>query len=57
MLLRELGIPSHRVVKGFKVSLTSAIREQIHAVARAYRAASIMDGVVRCGHCQQHSVK
>ena len=57
MLLRELGIPSHRVVKGFKVSLSSAIREQIHAVARAYRAASIMEGVVRCGHCQPHRVR
>jgi hypothetical protein len=57
MLLRELGIQSRRVVRGFKVSLTDQVRDQIHAVARAYRAASVMDGVARCSHCAAQSVK
>ena len=48
MLLRELGIPSRRTAKGFKVSLTQAVREQIQAVARAYLAASVVDEVMHC---------
>ena len=56
MLLRELGIPSRRTAKGFKVSLTEAVRGQIHAVARAYLAASVVDGVMRCSHSPAHSV-
>ena len=57
MLLRELGIPSRRMAKGFKVSLTQAVREQIQAVARAYLAASVVDGVMRCSYSPAQSVK
>ena len=56
MLLRELGIPSRRTAKGFKVSLTQAVREQIQAVARAYLAASVVDGVMRCRYSPAQSV-
>jgi hypothetical protein len=52
LLLRVLGIQGKRVVKGYKVSLTEAIRQQIHRVADAYGVAAARDGVVRCGNCK-----
>ena len=57
MLLRELGIPSRRTAKGFKVSLTEAVRDQIHAMARAYLAASVVDGVMHCSYSRAQRVK
>ena len=49
LLLRGLGIYGARVVKGYKISLTDAAREQIHRVAEAYQVISTKDGVARCG--------
>lgn len=50
-VLRDLGIRAQRVTAGYKVLLSDAIREKIHAIAKSYRALSLQDGVVRCGHC------
>jgi hypothetical protein len=52
LLLRLLGIQGKRTVQGYKVSLTEAIRQQIHRVAEAYGVAAARDGVVRCGNCK-----
>jgi hypothetical protein len=51
LLLRALGIHGGRVVKGYRVLLTDAVREQIHRVADAYRVVSVQDGIARCRHC------
>ena len=45
LLLRALGIHGQRVVKGYKVSLTDGVREQIHRVAEAYQVVALQDGV------------
>jgi hypothetical protein len=50
-LLGDLGIFGERVTKGYKITLTNAVREQIHQLARAYQVPSAQDGVSRCGHC------
>jgi hypothetical protein len=50
-LLRALGIHGERVVKGYRISLTTAVRERIHSIAKAYRVMSITDGVARCAQC------
>ena len=50
-LLRALGIHGRRVVKGYRILLTGAVREQIHRIARAYQVLSVQDGVARCRHC------
>ena len=50
-LLRALGIHGRRVVKGYRIVLTDAVRKQIHGVARAYQVGAILDGVKRCDHC------
>jgi hypothetical protein len=50
-LLRALGVHSERVVKGYKISLIDAVREQIHRVAKSYRVVSTQDGIARCHHC------
>ena len=52
LLLRALGIHAERVVKGYKVSLTDGVREQIHRVAEAYEVVAVQDGVARCDHCR-----
>jgi hypothetical protein len=52
LLLRTLGIHGERVVKGYRVSLTDAVRERIHRVATAYRVISTKDGVARCADCK-----
>ena len=52
LLLRALGIHGERVVKGYKVSLTDGVREQIHRVAEAYQVVAVQDGVARCAHCR-----
>lgn len=51
LLLRALGIHAERVVRGFKVSLTNLVREQIHRVAKSYQVVSTQDGIVRCNYC------
>jgi hypothetical protein len=51
LLLRALGIHGQRVVKGYRILLTDAVREQIHRIARAYQVLSVQDGVARCRHC------
>lgn len=51
LLLRALGIHSERVVKGYRVSLIDAVREQIHRVAKSYRVVSTQDGIARCHLC------
>ena len=56
LLLRDLGIRGERVVKGYKVSLTDAVREQIHRLAEAYQVVSTQDGVARCSHCRVEKV-
>ena len=50
-LLSNLGVNGRRVTKGYKISLTDSIREQIHRIARAYQVASVQDGIARCRHC------
>lgn len=55
LLLRALGIHAERVVKGYRVSLTDAIRERIHRVAEAYQVVPTKDGVARCVHCKVES--
>ena len=52
LLLRALGIHGERVVKGYKVSLTDGVREQIHRVAEAYQVVAVQDGISRCAHCR-----
>jgi hypothetical protein len=56
LLLRALGIHGDRVVKGYKVSLIDAVREQIHRVAEAYQVIPAKDGVARCPHCRVRKV-
>ena len=51
LLLRALGLQGHRVVKGYKISLTNSVRERIHRIATSYRVHSVQDGVARCGQC------
>jgi hypothetical protein len=51
LLLRALGIPSQRVVKGYCILLTNAVREQIHGIALAYHVPSMRDGAARCRDC------
>ncbi len=51
LLLRALGIHAHRVVKGYRVSLTDDVREQIHHIAKAYKVLSMQDGIARCPQC------
>jgi hypothetical protein len=51
LLLRALGIHGHRVVKGYRISLTGGVREQIHRVAGAHQVLSLQDGIVRCPQC------
>ena len=51
LLLRALGIHGQRVVKGYRISLTDEVREQIHRIAGAYRVFSVQDGLARCRHC------
>lgn len=50
-LLGDVGISGERVTKGYKITLTGAVREQIHQLARAYQVISVQDGVSRCEHC------
>ena len=52
-LLSELGIHRERVVQGYKIGLTKAVREQIHQLASAYRVLSVEDGVRRCPFCAE----
>ena len=56
LLLRALGIHGQRVVKGYRVSLTDAVREQIHRVANAYQVISTQDGIARCAYCRVEKV-
>ena len=51
LLLRGLGIKGRRVVRGYRISLTDAVREKIHRVAQAYQVAPMKDGIARCSHC------
>jgi hypothetical protein len=51
LLLRALGIHGERVVKGYKISLTDGVREQIYRVAKSYQVVPTQDGIVRCKHC------
>ena len=51
LLLRALGIHGRRVVQGYRILLTDAVREQIHGIARAYQVLSAQDGVPGCRHC------
>lgn len=51
LLLRALGISGQRVVKGYRISLTDGVREQIHSVARAYQVLSLQDGIAWCPQC------
>jgi hypothetical protein len=52
LLLRALGIRGERVVRGYKVSLTDAVRGQIHRLAEAYQVVPTQDGVARCSYCR-----
>lgn len=52
-LLGDVGIFRDRVTKGYKITLTDAVREQIHQLASAYQVLSVQDGVRRCGHCSK----
>lgn len=50
--LKELGIPAHRVTKGFRVELDDTARRRIHQVAAAYRVLSMQPATVRCELCE-----
>jgi hypothetical protein len=51
LLLRAVGIHGERVVRGYKIELTDAVRLQIHRIARAYNVLSMQDDIARCAHC------
>jgi len=57
LLFRALGVHGQRVVKGYRISLTDAVREQIHEIARAYQVLPTQDGIVRCHHCARDNIK
>lgn len=50
-ILRSIGLFSERVTNGYKITLTDAVRVQIHQLAQAHQILSVQDGVSRCGHC------
>ncbi len=54
-ILRQLGIPTERVARGYKVELGQRVRERIHQVAVAYGVLSV-DGVRRCEICPQEVI-
>ncbi len=54
-ILRQLGIPTQRVARGFKVDLGQRVRERIHQVAVAYGVPSI-DGIRRCEICPEEVI-
>jgi hypothetical protein len=56
LLLRTLGIHSRRVVKGYRISLTEGVREQLHRIARAYKVFSVQDGIARCPQCPSPTI-
>ena len=51
LLLRAVGIHGERVVRGYKIELTDAVRLQLHRIARAYNVLSMQDDIARCAHC------
>jgi len=51
LLLRALGIHGQRVVKGYRIMLTDAVRTQIHRIAGSYQVVAVQDGIARCRHC------
>jgi hypothetical protein len=50
-LLKELGINKTRVVKGYRVFLTDAVRNKIHDQARAYGVLPVGHELVKCSNC------
>jgi hypothetical protein len=56
LLLRALGIHGDRVVKGYRISLTDGVREQIHSIASAYQVLSFQDGIARCPQCPSATI-
>ena len=50
-ILGSVGVFGERVTQGCRITLTDAVREQIHRLARAYQVLSVQDGVSRCNHC------
>jgi hypothetical protein len=51
MILRKLGFEPQRVTHGYKVVLTSPIREQLHRAAIDYQIPAVQDGISRCPYC------
>jgi hypothetical protein len=52
-LLRALGVYSKRVAAGYKITVTDAVREQIHQLAFDYQVPPVCDGVRRCRYCRE----
>jgi hypothetical protein len=52
-LLRDLGVYGKRVAAGYKITITDAVREQIHQLAFDYQVPPVCDGVRRCRYCRE----
>src|SRR5207248_717498 len=50
-VLKNLGIRTHRVTKGYRVKLDENMRKRIHSVADSYRVLSITPKTKHCVHC------
>jgi hypothetical protein len=55
-LLGDVGIFGDRVTKGYKITLTGAVRERIHQLARAFQVVAMRDAVSGCGHCSKAGI-
>lgn len=53
LVLRDLGIFGERVAAGYKITVTDAVREQIHQLAFDYQVLPVFDGVRRCRYCRE----
>ena len=53
LVLRDLGVYGERVAAGYKITVTDAVREQIHQLAFDYQVPPVCDGVLRCRYCRE----
>jgi hypothetical protein len=53
LVLRDLGVYGERVAAGYKITVTDAVREQIHQLAFDYQVPPVCDGVRRCRYCRE----
>ena len=50
-VLKNLGIRTHRVTRGYRVKLEESRRKRIHHIANSYRVLSITPKINHCAHC------